>query len=417
MHFPQWRRIFFKNTFLNIIYTEGKMKTLSTFLVFIFLLTTAQAQETEEPLGSEGTSEIDATLSGNSSNEGFTVKNLGGTTLFRVRGDGNVGIGTTSPGATLHVAANDFLVGPGAGDDLSLEISGVDVKLGDIWGNQFGNYLFIDAEGSGNFQFLGGNVGIGTTNPTSKLQVEGNVDINSDLDVDGGTLHVDGTLNRVGIGVTSPTAKLDVRDGDLHLTTTSANGSSHLRLIENPSFIVGGYLHYDGKADILHIGTNISGDVNTISLPRGTGDVGIGTGSPNYKLDVRGTIGNNAMMFHSDIRWKKNVQSLPNSLDMVTRLRGVNYEWRQDEFPEMNFPEGQRIGLIAQEVEKVIPELVNTAADGYKSVEYANLVAVLIEAVKEQQKQIEALEIRINSIALKELDKESYCYIKTNINK
>ena len=377
------------------------MKTLSTFLVFIFLLTTAQAQETEEPLGSEGTSEIDATLSGNSSNEGFTVKNLGGTTLFRVRGDGNVGIGTTSPGATLHVAANDFLVGPSAGDDLSLEISGVDVKLGDIWGNQFGNYLFIDAEGSGNFQFLGGNVGIGTTNPTSKLQVEGNVDINSDLDVDGGTLHVDGTLNRVGIGVTSPTAKLDVRDGDLHLTTTSGNGSSYLRLIENPTFIVGGYLHYDGKADILHIGTNISGDVNTISLPRGTGDVGIGTGSPNYKLDVRGTIGNNAMMFHSDIRWKKNVQSLPNSLDMVTRLRGVNYEWRQDEFPEMNFPEGQRIGLIAQEVEKVIPELVNTAADGYKSVEYANLVAVLIEAIKEQQKQIEELERRISSFTFK----------------
>ncbi len=377
------------------------MKTLSTFLVFIFLLTTAQAQETEEPLGSEGTSEIDATLSGNSSNEGFTVKNLGGTTLFRVRGDGNVGIGTTSPGATLHVAANDFLVGPDAGDDLSLEISGVDVKLGDIWGNQFGNYLFIDAEGSGNFQFLGGNVGIGTTNPTSKLQVEGNVDINSDLDVDGGTLHVDGTLNRVGIGVTSPTAKLDVRDGDLHLTTTSGNGSSYLRLIENPTFIVGGYLHYDGNADILHIGTNISGDVNTISLPRGTGDVGIGTSSPNYKLDVRGTIGNNATLHHSDIRWKKNVHSLPNSLEKITRLRGVSFEWRQDEFAEMNFPEGKRIGLIAQEVEAVIPELVNTAADGYKSVAYANLVAVLIEAVKEQQKQIEALERRISSFTFK----------------
>jgi len=52
-------------------------------------------------------------------------------------------------------------------------------------------------------------------------------------------------------------------------------------------------------------------------------------------------------------------------------------------------------------VEAVIPELVNTAADGYKSVAYANLVAVLIEAVKEQQKQIEALERRISSFTFK----------------
>jgi len=141
------------------------------------------------------------------------------------------------------------------------------------------------------------------------------------------------------------------------------------------------------------------------------------TSSPNYKLDVRGTIGNNTTMYHSDIRWKKNVQSLTNSLEKVTRLRGVSYEWRRDEFAEMNFLEGQRIGLIAQEVEEVIPEVVSTAADGYKSVEYANLVAVLIEAVKEQQKQIEALESKINSLTLKELDKESYGYIKTNINK
>jgi Ca2+-binding EF-hand superfamily protein len=83
----------------------------------------------------------------------------------------------------------------------------------------------------------------------------------------------------------------------------------------------------------------------------------------------------------------------------------------------MNFPDGRQIGLIAQEVEEVIPELVNTTDNGYKSVDYAKLVSVLVEAVKEQQKQIEALEERISSIALKELDRESYGYIKTNINK
>ena len=57
----------------------------------------------------------------------------------------------------------------------------------------------------------------------------------------------------------------------------------------------------------------------------------------------------------------------------------------------MNFNTGKRVGLIAQEVETVIPELVATGKDGYKSVEYANLVALLIEAVKEQQKEIALL--------------------------
>jgi hypothetical protein len=83
---------------------------------------------------------------------------------------------------------------------------------------------------------------------------------------------------------------------------------------------------------------------------------------------------------------------------MVIRLRGVSYEWRRDEFADMNFPAGQRIGLIAQEVEEVIPEVVNTAPDGFKSVEYANLVAVLIEAVKEQQKIIEEQNSKIAAI-------------------
>lgn len=126
--------------------------------------------------------------------------------------------------------------------------------------------------------------------------------------------------------------------------------------------------------------------------------IGIGTDAPNYKLDVRGSIGNNATLYHSDRRWKKEIRPLGNSLGMVTKLRGVSFEWRREEFAEMNFPEGKRVGLIAQEVEEVIPELVNTDRDGYKSVEYANLVALLIEAVKEQQATITELQDRLEHL-------------------
>jgi hypothetical protein len=136
----------------------------------------------------------------------------------------------------------------------------------------------------------------------------------------------------------------------------------------------------------------------TMAFEQGTGEVGIGTDSPNYTLDVRGTIGNNTTAYHSDRRWKKNVTPIDDALEVVSRLRGVRFEWERENFSEMNFPDGEHIGVIAQEVEAVIPEVVHTATDGYKSVEYANLAAVLIEAVKQLQKQNEALQRRVEAL-------------------
>jgi len=91
----------------------------------------------------------------------------------------------------------------------------------------------------------------------------------------------------------------------------------------------------------------------------------------------------------SDIKLKKNINKIQNPLEKVLRLNGVTYQWRKDDFPAYKFDEGEKIGLIAQEVEKVFPELVRTENDGIKSVNYANMTAVLIEAMKEQQKIID----------------------------
>jgi hypothetical protein len=136
----------------------------------------------------------------------------------------------------------------------------------------------------------------------------------------------------------------------------------------------------------------------------GDGEVGIGTDEPKHTLDVRGEIGNNGTVYHSDRRWKTGIRMLSNALEYVQQLRGVSYMWRQDEFPEMNFSQGRHIGLIAQEVEEILPELVVTDSDGYKSVAYANLVAVLIEAVKEQQNQIVSQQEQITQL-IAELEK------------
>lgn len=89
----------------------------------------------------------------------------------------------------------------------------------------------------------------------------------------------------------------------------------------------------------------------------------------------------------SDRRLKTNIQQLNNALSRVEQLNGYTYNWKE----ELKKDAQTQIGLIAQEVEAIFPEVVNTDESGIKSVAYQNLVPVLIEALKEQQKQINEL--------------------------
>ena len=124
------------------------------------------------------------------------------------------------------------------------------------------------------------------------------------------------------------------------------------------------------------------------------GNVGIGTSSPSQKLHVSGNIlatyiYGTAFYYSSDRNLKTNIQPISNALDKVQQLQGVTFDWKEDG--------SSSVGLIAQDVEEVFPELVHTDEEGVKSVEYANLVAVLIEAVKEQQKEIDELRLILQS--------------------
>jgi hypothetical protein len=131
---------------------------------------------------------------------------------------------------------------------------------------------------------------------------------------------------------------------------------------------------------------------NSSNIFNNGGNVGIGTTNPTVKLEVNGRLKTQGINELSDVRYKKDIQTLTNSLANIEKLRGVSYDWKQTEFPEKNFDAKHQIGLIAQELELVFPELVNTDAEGYKSVDYSKLVAVLIEAVKEQQTEISVLQ-------------------------
>jgi hypothetical protein len=97
---------------------------------------------------------------------------------------------------------------------------------------------------------------------------------------------------------------------------------------------------------------------------------------------------NGTLFMTSDERLKKNIEPLKTSLDKVMHLQGVSYEWKADKNRGNGFTKDREIGLIAQNVEAIIPELVHTDSQGYKAVAYDKMIPVLIEAVKEQQKEI-----------------------------
>ena len=93
----------------------------------------------------------------------------------------------------------------------------------------------------------------------------------------------------------------------------------------------------------------------------------------------------------SDLRYKMNITPIVNALGIITNFSPVYYYWNKNSFIDYKPSERKQIGLIAQEVEKVLPELVSENKEGYKVIDYSKITPILIESVKEQQTQIEDL--------------------------
>ena len=130
-----------------------------------------------------------------------------------------------------------------------------------------------------------------------------------------------------------------------------------------------------------HVGNNCTG-INT------------STTSSAYGLYVdKGIYSTGDITAYSDVRKKTNIATIDSALDKVTRLRGVYYDRIDD------LERGRQIGVIAQEVNEVLPEAVTYAEDiDEYGVKYGNIVGVLIEAIKDQQKQIEELKAIVDGL-------------------
>ncbi len=187
---------------------------------------------------------------------------------------------------------------------------------------------------------LSGNVSIGTTTPDSKLTLKQTTD------------------GSRGLNVTTTTGtplSLTTNNGTVNFSTSSSE----------PTLGAGGstsnvYLTIDQPVYISGFHTN---------------------GSNKFALYLLGDINASGYYHASDERLKQNIKPIANALDKIQAISGVTFAFKSS-------PRKNEIGVIAQNVEKVVPEVVATGSDGMKSVEYGNLVGLLIEGIKDQQKQI-----------------------------
>ena len=120
--------------------------------------------------------------------------------------------------------------------------------------------------------------------------------------------------------------------------------------------------------------------------------------STNGRIDAT----NDVVAFSSsDIRFKENVTPIQDALFKVQQLQGVEFDWKKltkEEKKTLHDNEGHDVGVIAQEVEKVLPEVVQTRESGYKAVKYEKIIPLLIEGIKEQQEQIEQLKKEVEEL-------------------
>ncbi|HET8677933.1 MAG TPA: tail fiber domain-containing protein, partial [Blastocatellia bacterium] len=249
----------------------------------------------------------------------WQVATTAGTSRLAINTSGNVGIGTTTPSASLHVSrdtsniANPVAIIESAGNQAPLAFRVEGPEVARIRADNLGNLVFVTLSGlSKNIIFRAGE------------------DLGTDLIIQ--------STGNVGIGDSTPVDKLDVE-----------------------------------------------------------GDIRVGTGTTGCVKDADGTVLTGTCS--SDARLKREITPFPMLLDKVVMLRPVHFYWRQDEYKDKAFGVGQSFGLIAQEVEEVLPELVTEDEQGLKAVRYNKLAFLMLQAIKELKAENDALKQRLDLLS------------------
>jgi hypothetical protein len=370
------------------------------------------------------------------------IAGTGLSEVMSIKGGGNVGIGTTAPSFPLSfgtalgnkIALYDASSGNGYG-------FGVQVSLLQMFSNAVGDDITFGYGNSAsmvrNVTFKGtGNVGIGTTAPVDKLDVNGSIRFRLNTPsftgaVDSGVLDFVPTSifptdpqirlaaigtatvgasiafqtglsttvaermritssGFVGIGTTAPTYRLQVSD-----TIASVTAFGNFAALQS----IGGTgyrwsLNNDSTFRLQYT-TNGFSTITTPLFVTSNGALGVGVTPTNTagRLEAANDI---VAYSSSDKRWKTNIKNIDSPLEKISKINGVEFDWIEDEPVHGN--KGHDVGVIAQEIEQILPDIVQTRESGMKAVQYDKIIPLLIESIKEQQKQIEELKEILNGI-------------------
>ena len=118
--------------------------------------------------------------------------------------------------------------------------------------------------------------------------------------------------------------------------------------------------------------------------------------SLTYQLTVFGSaLASGGVFVNSDARYKQNIQPISNAMGLLTQIQGTTYTMNLEAFPERNFSEGTQYGFIAQDLQQVVPEVVQEDEDGYLAVNYSAVLPLMVEGIKEQQTVIETQQAQL----------------------
>jgi len=302
---------------------------------------------------------------------------------LRVSSGGNIGVGTATPVLDVHVNTTDTPA-------IRLEqnnTSGFTAQTWDVAGNE-ANFFVRDVTSGSRLPFR-----IRPGAPTSSI----------DIAADG----------KVGIGTASPDTRLSVLPAGVNFPTTYNIGEVATFVASSDSFtsislVKGGITNPQG----LHFGVNQASlfseiqasrdgiTTNTLVLNRQGGNVGIGTSAPTELLSVNGTAskpGGGAWAVFSDERLKKIRGPFTSGLSAVMRLQPLRYEYKPGNALGIK-SDGEHIGFGAKAVQQVIPEAVSETANGYLTVNNDPIIWTMLNAIKEQQKEIEKLKAEVRRL-------------------
>lgn len=343
--------------------------------------------------------------------------NIGNVHL--VSGGGKVGVGMGSPQGTLDVfKGTNVAAGLFRGSSYPSRFAYSTTEDTYIRGGKDGGKVVINDLGIGDVLLApdGRNVGIaiGTNAPTATF------DVGRGTGADGtaifrGTKHVshfnystnETTYIRGGKDGSSVVIN-DNNIGNVYLSPNGGNvqiGTDTIPLLGRGALNVGvGGINVQansmyGMWGIIRTGLTVHdrGDAYAASISSAKG-MGLVVSGARTAISTTGDVSVSGNIYHtgsvlnsSDKRYKRDITGLTSSLSKTLQLKGVNYYYKSEAFSQKKFSERLQIGFIAQEVRKIVPELVLEDQEGYLSVDYSKLTPLLVEAIKEQQVLIQQL--------------------------